>query len=373
MIAVVYGTTGEVIKLAPLLRRLAERPGSALTVCTGQQIEQIPAMLRDFELPTPDIWLRSETAKDLERLRNVPGWLLDVMRRFVRRKRGLERRLGAGPGKPLLIVHGDTMTTLLGTLMGRRLRIPVAHVEAGMRSGEWRTPFPEEVVRRAVSKLVAVHFAPGPRAVANLRRERVGGNVVDTVDNTIRDSIELTSVDVPPGFDLPAEPFGLVSLHRFELLERPERLREVLTIVREASRRRPILFVDHPVTASAVSRARCDHLFGDGFRRIPRQKYSTFIAILKRSEFLVTDSGGSQEECAFLGIPCLIHRRVTEHDTGLGQSVVLSGLDLAVVRRFLDDPSRWRVPPRPLERSPTDTIVAYLEAQEHLLPRARQA
>lgn len=366
MIAVVYGTTGELIKLAPLLHRLEAQGRPALSLCTGQQIEQIPAMLRDFALAQPDHWLRRRTARDLERPKDIPGWLADVARTYATQRRPIEGTIRRDTRRPLLIVHGDTITTLLGTLMGRQLRIPVAHVEAGMRSGNWRDPFPEEVVRRAVSRLAAIHFAPGSRAVANLQRERVRAKIVDTGENTIRDSIELPAVAVSQSLELPAEPFGLVSLHRFELLERPERLRAVLEVLHESSRERPLLFVDHPVTASAVKKAGCDDLFDGRFRRIPRQRYSEFIALLKRSELLVTDSGGSQEECAFLGLPCLIHRAVTEHDTGLNGSVVLSGLNLAVVRRFLEDPGRWRKPPRPLVQSPTDVILGYLERHGHL-------
>jgi UDP-N-acetylglucosamine 2-epimerase (non-hydrolysing) len=227
-----------------------------------------------------------------------------------------------------------------------------------MRSGDWRNPFPEELNRRVAARLVDVHFAPGPRPIANLRAERVRGEIVDTGQNTIRDAVDLVGERAVPAVELPDAPFGLVSLHRFELIEREGEFGALLALLREHSRRQPLLFVDHSTTASVIDRApRLRELFDDRFRRIPRQPYMQFIALLRRSEFLVTDSGGSQEECAFLGLPCLIHRAVSEHDTGLDGSVVLSRLDLDVVRTFLAEPGRWRIPPAAASARPSERIV----------------
>jgi UDP-N-acetylglucosamine 2-epimerase (non-hydrolysing) len=365
VIAVVYGTTGELIKLAPLLATLEGRGQPAFTVTTAQQVRQIPDSLRDFGLRQPDLWLRDRSTRDLEHRGQIPSWLADVARSFARSRRDVGRRLRQE--RSLLIVHGDTMTTLLGSLMGRTLGVPVGHIEAGMRSGDWRDPFPEEVIRRATSHIVKVHFAPGPKPVANLRAARVGGTIVDTGENTIRDSLELAATTADDA-QIPAEAYGLVSLHRFELLERPERLRAILEVLSDAAFRSRMLFVDHPVTADAIRSNGLEPLFHDRFVRIPRRRYSGFVALVRRSRFLVTDSGGSQEECAYLGVPCLVHRGVTEHDTGLDGSVVLSRFDLDLVRRFLENPDRWRTEPRLPERSPTAVIVDFLESERLIAP-----
>ncbi|HWH13665.1 MAG TPA: UDP-N-acetylglucosamine 2-epimerase [Miltoncostaeaceae bacterium] len=356
---VVYGTTGELIKLAPLLRRLEERGAPATTVCTGQQPEQIPAMLRDFGLRPPDHWVaRGHKGRDLTRPGEIPGWLLAVARGALRARPALRRAQRAAP-RPLVLVHGDTFTTVLGALIGRAVGAPVAHLEGGLRSGDWRNPFPEELNRRITSRIATVHLAPGAWAAGNLRRARVRGTIVDTGANTIRDSLAMAAA-TEPGVPVPAAPFGLVSIHRFELLNDRAGLRAVLELLREASRRVPLLFVDHPVTAETVEEAGLGGLFDDRFRRIPRQRYFPFLALLRRSTFLVTDSGGSQEECAQLGHPCLVHRAVTERRDGLGGPVVLSGLDLDVVRRFLDGPLA-PTPPADAAVSPTARILQYLE------------
>jgi UDP-N-acetylglucosamine 2-epimerase (non-hydrolysing) len=357
VIGAAIGTTGELIKMAPVLLALQERGTPACIVSTAQQVRQLPPFLEDFGLPQPDVWLaRGWRGEDLEHTWQVPGWGVTVAANAIRRRPDLARRLDA------VMVHGDTMTTVLGSLLARLLRVPALHVEAGMRSGDWRNPFPEELNRRAAAKLVQVHFAPGDRPVANLRRENVRGRIVDTRQNTIRDAVDLAAIaGAPAGLDIPDEPFGLVSLHRFELIEKPELFRPVLEILHEHSRRQPLLFVDHSVTSAALQRHGLDHFFDDRFRRIPRLRYFPFISLLQASDFLVTDSGGCQEECAFLGHPALIHRAVSEHDTGLDTCVVLSKMDLDVLRGFLAAPGRYRVAAPPPEATPTDIIMGELE------------
>lgn len=365
VIAVIFGTTGELIKLAPVIRELQRRGHPPLMLSTGQQAEQLAAFGLELGLPAVDVWLaRGSGGSDLDRKREIPGWAARVAGSVLRHRRALRRRLSADGWVPFVLVHGDTMTTVLGALAGRALGVSVGHVEAGMRSGDWRNPFPEELNRRAAARLVDLHFAPGPRAAANLAAERVHGEILDTGANTIRDALELAGEEVRPSLPLPSEPFGLVSLHRFELIEREADFRALLELLRAHSRRQPLLFVDHSTTAAVIDRSPALRgMFDERLRRIPRQPYLKFIALLRRAAFLVSDSGGSQEECAFLGIPCVIHRAVSEHDTGLDGSVLLSGLDLDRVREFLADPERWRIPYSGQRAHPSQLIVDALAAR----------
>lgn len=373
MIAVTYGTTGELIKLAPVLRALQDLGASPYVLCTGQQVEQIPPLLDDFGLPQPDLWLgRGYKSRDLERAAWIPRWLADVAGQFSRNYRMVRRLMRGADTEPLMLVHGDTFTTVIGALMGNALGVPVAHLEAGMRSGNWRHPFPEEIDRMTVARLARIHFAPGAYAATNLRRMRVRGEILDTGGNTIRDALEL----VPPGapdVTLPSGPFGLVSLHRFELLGAPSAFRGILELLREKSRDTPLLFVDHPVTVAAIQDQGLTGLFDERLRRVPRQRYFHFIALLKSSAFLVTDSGGSQEECAYLGHPCLVHRATTEHPEGLDGPVVLSRMDLDTAADFLADPLAYAGPPPALGPRPTELVMACLERRGHLAARAAAA
>lgn len=357
MICVVYGTTGELIKLAPVLTRLRDRDVAFLNATTGQQVQQIPPLLDLLGLPRPDLWLgRGAGGRDLMRNADIPGWLCGVGTTFARNRRGLRRRLGA---RPLVLVHGDTMTTVLGTLMGRALRVPVAHIEAGVRTFDILHPFPEELNRRAVSRLAQIHYAPGAAAAANLH----GGTVVDTGGNTIRDAVALApSVEVgPEGID---RPYGVVSIHRYELLRDGALLDATLEALARHAAGTPLLFVDHPVTVAAIERFGLGgRLDAPGLRRIERLDFFGFVGLLRGASLLVTDSGGSQLESWLLDVPCLVHRKVVEQAEGVGENVVVSGLRVEVLDDFLSDPSRFRRSGELPPVSPSDVIVADLEAR----------
>jgi UDP-N-acetylglucosamine 2-epimerase (non-hydrolysing) len=337
MISVVAGTTGELIKLAPLLVRL---DGGYRLVTTAQQTTQIEPLLGEFGLRPPDVWLaHGARGRDLEASRDVAPWLASVVRGFAR------NRTAVSDGA-CVVVHGDTMTTALGAAMGRLVRRPVAHLEAGLRSGDLRHPFPEEAIRRITSRLAALHYAPGPEAA---RVARGHGEVIDTGANTIADALGLVPPGDPP-LELGDRPFGVVSLHRFELINDRALLTETLAAL--AASPHELVFVDHPVTAAALRR------FGlEAPNRVPRLGFFDWVRLLRRASFVVSDSGGAQEETYYLDIPCLVHRRRTERGEGLGETAVLSGLRRDALEDFLRDPARYRRHTQPPEGSPTAVVL----------------
>ena len=364
MICAIYGTTGELIKLAPVLVRIRETGGSYVSATTGQQVQQIPALLAQLGLAQPEVWLaRGSGERDLHTNSDIPGWLTRVAATFARERGYLRHLAQNGAGKPLVLVHGDTMTTLLGALMGRAMRVPVAHIEAGVRTWDIFHPFPEELNRRLVSRVAQIHYAPGPSAAANLKR----GIVVDTSTNTIRDSVHLAPLDSPIPPIVEGRRYGVVSLHRYELLKDRELLGETLEALSRHARRTPLLFVDHPVTIAAIERFRLGALFDDEhFIRMERLSFFSFVGLLRRSAFVVTDSGGSQVESFELDLPCLVHRKKVEQPEGVGENVVVSGLSIAELERFLEEPDRHRrTSPRSV-LSPSDVIVADLRQRGYL-------
>jgi UDP-N-acetylglucosamine 2-epimerase (non-hydrolysing) len=358
VILVVFGTTGELIKLAPVLLRLDERAHPYMLATTGQQVQQIPGFLEQFGLRQPDLWLaRGARGRDLRVTSDIPRWAATVLRTWSRERRNVRRALGEGPGRPLLLVHGDTMTTVLGSLIGRSMRSSVAHIEGGLRSNDLRHPFPEELNRKVATALSRIHYAPGAWAASNLR----GGDVVDTGSNTIRDSLELVP-DEPPSLALPGRPFGIVSLHRFELLNNRRLLTETIEVLADTARRTPLLFIDHPVTIAALERfGLVRHFDTSTFMRIPRLRFFDFVRVERRSAFVVTDSGGSQEECYYLDLPCLVHRVRTERREGIGENAVLSGMGSDALRDFLEEPARFRRRTALAPASPSEVIIADLE------------
>ncbi len=365
MICVIFGTTGELIKLAPVLTRIRRAGGRYVTATTAQQVEQIPALLSQLGLPQPDLYLaRGRRGRDLHSNADIPFWLARVCATFGRKRLRLGRALAADGARPLVLVHGDTMTTLLGTLIGRALRVDVAHIEAGVRTWDLRHPFPEEATRRLVTRLAHVHYAPGAEATANIRR----GTVVDTGMNTIRDSIDLAP---PVAAELPGElrgrEFGVVSLHRYELLNDGALLGTTLRALAAHPARRPMLFVDHPVTIAAMERHGLTDVFaGSSVTHMSRLHFFEFMGLLRAAAFAIVDSGGTQVESYVLDKPCLVHRKKVEQPDGVGENVVVSGFDLTEIARFLDDPAVHRRRTPPPELSPSDVVVEDLIARGYL-------
>jgi len=364
VICAIYGTTGELIKLWPVLRGLQQRGGRFVNVTTAQQIAQIPGLLTQLELPQPDVYLaRGRNGRELHTNVDIPPWLASVTAGFGRNRARLRRAMRADGAPPLVLVHGDTMTTLLGTLIGRGLGAPVAHIEAGVRTWDLRHPFPEELNRRLVTKIAQVHYAPGAEAAANIHR----GVVVDTGMNTIRDSLELAASAVEVPEEVRGKPFGLVSIHRYELLNDGPLLRKSFETLASHAAQRSMLFVDHPVTVAAMQKFGLTNVFaGSSVIRMARRSFFDFIGLLRLADFVVTDSGGTQVEAYMLDKPCLVHRKKVEQPDGVGENVVVSGFDLGRLRSFLDDPSthRRRTPPPAL--SPTEIILDDLEARGYL-------
>lgn len=360
MIALVYGTTAELVKLAPLYRRLADRGQRPELWCTAQQLDELPEATEMLGLPEPDVMLaHGANGRSLRSTRDVLSWLGTFGWRSTRRSLDLRRRLRADGRPPLVLVHGDTMTTVLGTLLGRALGATVGHVEAGLRSHDWRNPFPEELDRRIVGRIAHLHYAPGEAEAANLRPSR-RRRVVVTDGNTVQDSVRLVPVDADAGVDALPERFGLVSLHRIELLQ-DDRFAESLRVLQRSASTTPLVMVYDPVTDEQIVRQGLQDLFDDvHFRRIPKLTYFRFVALLRRAAFVVTDSGGLQEECAFIGKPCLVHRVRTERSDGIGLNARLSGMDVGELVRFLDDPAPFDASEAHRAHSPSDAIVADL-------------
>ena len=308
VILVVFGTTGELIKLAPVLLRLDERGHPYVLATTGQQVQQIPAFLDQFGLRQPDVWLaRGAGGRDLRVNARHPGLARDGWRgRGLASGAGVRRALRRGPRPPARARprrHDDDRARQhrwAGTL-----RATVAHIEGGLRSYDLRHPFPEELNRKLATALSRIHYAPGPWAASNLRR----GEVVDTGSNTIRDSLELVAAGEPP-VALPDAPFGIVSLHRFELLNNRRLLTETIEALADAARD-DAAALHRPSGDGRRARAlrpRPGIFDESAFRRIPRLRFFDFVRVERRSAFVVTDSGGSQEECYYLDLPCLVHR-----------------------------------------------------------------
>jgi len=333
----VFGTRPEAIKLCPVVRRLAvEREWAQVRVCvTAQHREMLDQVLAVFGV-RPD-W-------DLDLMR--PGQsLFESTSRIVA---GLEPVLREE--KPdLVVVQGDTTTTLCGALAAFYMRVPVAHVEAGLRTGDMQQPFPEEMNRVLTSRLAALHFAATARAAQNLVLEGVPRDRILVTGNTVIDAVldvarrleqgELTGL----GADLPQDGRKLivVTAHRRESFGRPlERICEAL--VRLA--RRGDVRIVYPVHPNPNVSGPVRRLLG-GVPYVELWEpleYVGFVDLLRRAYLVVTDSGGIQEEGPSLGKPILVLREKTERPEAVEVGTVrLVGTDpdriVAEATRLLED------------------------------------
>jgi len=352
MIVFIYGTTAEAIKVAPVARRLIARGIPFEQWLTMQHTDSLREILPTLGLPGPDrIIANGKKGQPLKGVRDVPPWLAEVAHWTRRNARRLRREL---PRNTVIVLHGDTITTVLGVLIARRLRLASAHIEAGLRSGNWRHPFPEELDRRIVGKLATIHYPPSDEAARYLSSRK---NVVPTPGNTVIDAVIDQGDDATTG----QAPFGVVLLHRFEFISNPSLVDETVRTLVEHSPVPLRLMVD-AYSEGALAGALRDHDRGT-FEAQPKLRHQEFIGLLKSAEFVITDSGGIQAETALIGVPTLIHRRATEQQEGIGRNIVLSEWKQERLAQFLENYADYRMPMQVPELSPSDVIVEDLIAR----------
>jgi len=334
----VVGTRPEVIKLAPVLNRLRRERNVAVRLCvTAQHRGLLDGMLRVFGLqPHADL--------DLMRARQTPG---EVLRRTLR---GLDRVL-ARQRPDLVLVQGDTTTALGAALAAFHRRIPVAHVEAGLRTGDLRCPFPEEANRVLIDRVSALLFAPTAAARRNLLREGVRPGRIVVTGNTVVDALRWAAgrphrLRHPALRRLGPGPLAVVTLHRRESWGAP--MAEIFQALLEAARRLPDLRWVYPVHPNPAVRLPARRILRHPrILLTPPLDYLDFVHLMKRARFIVTDSGGIQEEAPSLGKPVVVAREKTERAETLGRGSTLAGTSRpALLRALLRCAAQKSRPPR---------------------------
>jgi len=335
----IFGTRPEAVKMAPVVQRLrASDDFTSIVAVTAQHREMLDQVTRLFGI-TPDY--------DLDIMRPEQS-LADITTRAMR---GLYDIVGRAAPQ-VVLVQGDAHTTFVGALAAFYHRIPIGHVEAGLRTADKYQPFPEEMNRRMTSVLADLHFAATPGSRTNLLREGVPPRAVIVTGNTVIDALlEVKDRhDIPPISGLPpldGRRLLLVTTHRRENWGDP--MREIYLALLDLLERFPdveVIFSVHP--NPAVRRVVDDVL--RGHRRahlIEPPDYGPWVQLERRATLILTDSGGIQEEATALGIPTLVLRHVTERPEGIAAGVLtLVGTDrariVAEATRLLTDPAAYR-------------------------------
>jgi len=334
-VVAILGTRPEVIKLAPVISELRRTPGTeTVVVASGQHRELLEQMLVQFEI-TPDIDLG---------VMHPEQRLCDLTADLVR---GLGETLAA-IRPDWVVVQGDTSTTLCGALAAFYQAIPVAHVEAGLRSGDDRAPFPEEVNRKLVSSIASLHLCPTRGSAENLLNEAVPGERVLVTGNTVIDAL-LWAVErarlVPPPVPRTRPRCILLTVHRRE--NHGGGLRDVCRAVRRLARR-PDTEIVFPVHHNpAVRDVVLSRLAGvDGVHLCEPFDYLSLVSVLDSCDLVLTDSGGLQEEAPALGKPVLVVRDTTERPEAVEAGVArLVGTNpdaiVGAVEALLEDPATY--------------------------------
>ncbi|MTV27247.1 UDP-N-acetyl glucosamine 2-epimerase [Nitriliruptoraceae bacterium ZYF776] len=352
MLHVFIGTKAQYVKTAPLLRLMDARGVPYRLIDSGQHAA-LSAELRDeLQVRAPDVTLGGST--DITTIPAAVAWSARIATRLVDGGK-VRRELFGNNGRGICVVHGDTPSTLLATLLTRRAGLEVAHLEAGLRSKRLLHPFPEEIVRRVVMRASSLLFAPDDQAVRNLARRGLAERTVRTSHNTVVDALRFSLGDTE------VAPMGpcIVTMHRVENLHRRERVLGFVETVERLAARHPVTFVTHGPTERTVAPHR-DRLEAAGVRLEPLAPHARFTRMLAAAPAVVTDGGSIQEECALLGVPTLLWRAETERPDGAGANVVLGRYEPARIEAFLADPERLRRPPVHATAEPSAEILDVL-------------
>jgi UDP-N-acetylglucosamine 2-epimerase (non-hydrolysing) len=339
----VFGTRPEAIKMAPVVKALAGAEQIEARVCvTAQHREMLDQVLELFNI-TPDYDLNlMKPGQDLTDITaGVLHGLKPVLTEF---------------NPDLVLVHGDTTTTLATSLAAYYQRIPVGHVEAGLRTGNILSPWPEEVNRKVAGAITRLHFAPTERSKQNLTAENVSENQIFVTGNTVIDALldvvrkldDDTAIsqklDMALGINT-SRRMVLVTGHRRESFgDGFQRICDALACLAE----RDDIQIIYPVHLNPNVKGPVEERLGslNNVHLIAPQDYLPFVHLMRRAHIILTDSGGVQEEAPSLGKPVLVMRDTTERPEAVDAGTVKlvgtdSGLIIDEVGKLLDDPAAY--------------------------------
>jgi len=335
-LACVVGARPNFMKMAPLLRALKAYPHVRTTlVHTGQHYDEnlSDVFFEELGMTRPDVSLDvgsdkhgAQTARVLERFETV-----------------LEQGTPDGKRFDRVVVVGDVNSTMAAALAAVKLGIPVAHVEAGLRSFD--RSMPEEINRIVTDSVADMLFVSEPAGVENLRREGHPEDRVHLVGNVMIDTLMgllpgAKARDTLRRYGLRPGQYGVVTLHRPANVDTPQTLSRLLDVLVDTSRRLRFVFPVHPRTKERIERFGLgDRLDGDtGITELPPLGYLDFLTLTSQARVIVTDSGGLQEESTVLGIPCLTARPNTERPITVEEGTsTLVGSDPVKLQEHLDN------------------------------------
>ena len=335
----VFGTRPEAIKMAPLVKALAADPNFESICClTGQHRQMLDSVMEIFRLKADyDLAIMQEK----QTLSSITTRTLLGMDGVIE-----------GVRPDLILVHGDTSTTFAGALAAFYHKVPVGHVEAGLRTYDRYSPFPEEMNRTLVGDIAELHFSPTKANAENLRKEAIrgeifitGNTVIDAMKTTVRPDYVFSTPELNK-LDFAGKKIITLTCHRRENYGEP--MESIMAAVRSLVERHPEIEVVYPVHLSPVVQECARRNLGDLPRvhLIPPVNVEEMHNLMARSFFVMTDSGGLQEEAPAMGKPVLVLRRETERPEAIAAGTAkLAGTDrdrvLTMAEELLENPGAY--------------------------------
>ncbi|MCR4329293.1 MAG: UDP-N-acetylglucosamine 2-epimerase [Candidatus Roizmanbacteria bacterium] len=345
------GTQAELIKLLPVIREFEKRNIPFTFISSGQN-ELSKELLGNAHV---DIQLHEKIL--FPHMIWVIVWFFQTMLRgfFIINKRIKRSERG------IMLIHGDTISSLMGALLGRALGFKIAHIEAGLRSFKLTSPFPEEIDRLIISKLTTYHFCPNKWSCDNLKQTR--GIKIDTEQNTLWEQYQKASMKKIALDTTLHKPYFLFVIHRQENLYNRELVTSLVSeIVKQSDQLNAVFILHEPTKIALIQYNLLDTLKKNkNVILLPRQDYYLFSKIIENSQFMVTDGGSNQEESYYMGKPCLVLRTVTERIEGLGENVVMSNNKLETIHDFFVHYKKYVRKPLVTAAKPSEIIVDYLQ------------
>lgn len=333
--AFIFGTRPEAIKLVSLILAMRGRQEfDVKVIITAQHRQMLDPILKHFSVK-PDYDLN--LMKHDQTLFQVTADAIEALEAPLKEI-----------SPDIVLVQGDTTTTFVGALASYYLKISVAHVEAGLRTGDKYRPFPEEMNRLLTTRLASLHFCPTQRAVQNLLHEGVDPASVFLTGNTGIDTLLRVAAEADEEADVlkkldPHKKLVLLTLHRRESFGLP--IKRALSKIGEIVKARNDIQLVYPVHMNPNVKGPAEEILGGipNVILIPPVDYIPFVSLLKRAYLILTDSGGIQEEAPSLGVPALVLREVTERQEAVeAGTAILVGTDpdkiSANMLRLLDNP-----------------------------------
>lgn len=318
----VFGTRPEAIKMAPVVKAIEENENlQSIVTVTAQHREMLDQVLQLFQIK-PDFDLN--LMKKNQTLTDITAGVLHGLEEILRQEQ-----------PDLVLVHGDTTTTFAATLAAFYQQIPVGHVEAGLRSGNMYSPYPEEANRKLTGVMTTLHFSPTPEARQNLLRENAndanifvtGNTVIDALLSTVKSQYQFADAALQELMDSPAQKV-LITAHRRE--NQGEPMAHIFQAVRRLHETLPEVQFIFPIHKNPKVRELAARILGDLERVhiIEPLDYEPFANAMARVDLILTDSGGLQEEAPALGKPVLVLRDTTERPEAVTAGTVeLVGTD----------------------------------------------